>query len=121
MGPPDAHSLKAELERRLGELQGSLDDYFTKDEAQDLNSKLAAFKVRLDSLEEENETFKQSMSAMKQAIDDLQTATNLVTKKTWYRMGSGRLLSALKALATSKESREFALEAANKFLLEGPK
>jgi hypothetical protein len=36
-------------------------------------------------------------------------------------MSAGRLLSGLKSIAASKEAKELALEAAKKFLLEGPK
>jgi hypothetical protein len=77
--------------------------------------------AKVSELTSRAEGAEESIAVLTKAIDDLKDAAKLVNRGTWYRMSSGRLIAGLKSLATSKEAREFALEAAKKFLLEGPK
>lgn len=113
--------LRADLEQRLVQLGEELNGFFSKSEAEELSERLAAFSERLTELASKNQALEEAVNGLKRTVEDLQASVSVVNRGTWYRMSGGRLLSGLKAFATSKEVREFALDAAKKFLLEGPK
>lgn len=113
--------LRAHLEERLAQLDQDFDGFFTQEEASALTNRLDELAAKLSELQAKNDQLELDVSQLETAINDLKDATTLVNKGTWFRMTSGRLLSGLKALTSSQEAREFALEAAKKFLLEGPK
>lgn len=113
--------LRENLEEKLAQIDQDFDGFFTKEEASALIARLDELATKLSELKLKSDQLELDVSQLEKAIGDLKDATELVNKGTWYRMTSGRLLSGLKALASSKEAREFALEAAKKFLLEGPK
>ncbi|HQS41956.1 MAG TPA: hypothetical protein PKX42_17085 [Polaromonas sp.] len=113
--------LKAHVEERLANLGEELSGFFSREEANSLNEKLAEFSARLTDIAERNSELEEAMNVLKKTVSDLQEAASTINRGTWYRMAGGRLLTGLKVLGKSKEAREFALEAAKKFLLEGPK
>jgi hypothetical protein len=113
--------LRTQLDERLASLGEELTGFFTKSEAADLVERLATFEARLRSLSDQNADLHQAVETLSRVLSDLNEAAQSVNRGTWYRMAGGRLLGGLKALSKSKEAREFALEAAKKFLLEGPK
>jgi tetratricopeptide (TPR) repeat protein len=113
--------LRAQLDERLASLGEELEGFFSKEEAMELTSRLAVFEERLRTLSEKNADLNQAVQNLSKVIADLNEATNSINRGTWYRMAGGRLLGGMKVLSKSKEAREFALEAAKKFLLEGPK
>jgi predicted nuclease with TOPRIM domain len=113
--------LRKQLEEHLADLGQEANDFFTKDEAAQLEERLSAFSARLDELSAENDSLKDSVAGLKQTVSDLQGAVELLNRGTWLRMAAGRVLSGLKKVAASKGVQDFALEAAKKFLLPGPK
>lgn len=113
--------LRSNLEAAIDQMGINQEDFFTNSEAADLRNKLDQMASKVAELTSRAEGAEESIANLIKAINDLKEATTIVNRGTWYRMGSGRLISGLKSLATSKEAREFALEAAKKFLLEGPK
>lgn len=114
-------ALKADVDRRLAGMQGSLDEYFSAGEVSDLEERLSTFQTRIDQLAEKNAELEGAVGTLRKAVEDLKAAAPAVSRGTWLRMSAGRLLGGLRAIATSKEGREFALEAAKKLLLDGPK
>jgi septal ring factor EnvC (AmiA/AmiB activator) len=117
----EVSDLRAQLESRLADIGQELGQFFTREEAQQLRASLDAFEARLGELAAENSELRDSLGSLSQAIADLRGSAETLNKGTWIRMSAGRLISGLKSLAKSKEAREFALEAAKKVLLEGPK
>lgn len=113
--------LRTQLDKRLASLGEELSEFFTKSEARELSTRLAEFEQRLRDLAGENADLVQAVEGLKETIADLKEATQSINRGMWFRMAGGRLLGGLKSLSQSKEAREFALEAAKKFLLEGPK
>jgi hypothetical protein len=113
--------LRAQLDKRLASLDEELSEFFTKSEAEELSARLSEFEQRLQDLAGENADLVQAVEGLKVTIADLKDATQSINRGMWFRMAGGRLLGGLKSLSKSKEAREFALEAAKKFLLEGSK
>ncbi len=114
-------TFRQQVEARLEGMGDELNTFFTNEEAADLDVKLQAFAKKIDDLVKDNEELSEAVSNLRNTVADLQESMQVVDKGTWYRMSAGRMLSALKAVMTSKEARTLALEAARKFLLEGPK
>lgn len=113
--------LRAQLDERLASLGEEQAGYFTKAEAGELIERLNEFERRLNSLASENTELSGAVEILSKTIEDLKDAADSINRGTWFRMAGGRLLGGLKSLAKSKDARDFALEAAKKFLLEGPK
>ncbi len=113
--------LRDQLEAKISELDTDLEGFFTATEASAMSERLDELSRKLNELQNKNEKLELDLDHLNQVIIDLSSAASVLNKGTWYRMASGRLLSGLKSLAKSKEARELALEAAKKFLLEGPK
>jgi polyhydroxyalkanoate synthesis regulator phasin len=112
---------REEIDRRLAGMQTDLDGFFSSTEAEELAARLEALEVQLKDLSGSHSELEEAVVSLSKTVADLQSGLTAVNRGTWYRMGAGRLLAGLKGFATSKEGREFALEAAKKFLLEGPK
>ena len=113
--------LRAQVEQRISQFEQNLDEFFSIEEARTLQERLNELAEKITSLQDANMQMESDIDGLKKTIEDLKDASTVVNKGTWYRMASGRLLSGMKALAKSKEARELAVEAAKKFLLEGPK
>lgn len=113
--------LRERLDERLASLGEDLSGFFTKEEAQDLRNSLDLLTSRMNDLASRNESLAATLETLLKTISDLQETINTLNRGTWFRMAGGRLLTALKAIALSKEARDFALEAAKKFLLPSPK
>jgi hypothetical protein len=113
--------VRKQLEERMDELTENQEEFFSAAEAEKLKEKLQEFSSKLDAVSQTNEELKAAISNQKIKIDELIEAANSVNKGTWFRMAGSRLLSTAKAVVGSKEGREFALEAAKRVLLDGPK
>jgi uncharacterized phage infection (PIP) family protein YhgE len=113
--------LKTHVDERLANLGDQLNGFFSQDEANLLTEKLTVFSERLNTISSKNAELEEAVKVLRKTVEDLVEAASTVNRGTWYRMAGGRLLSGMKSLGKSKEAREFALEAAKKFLLEGPR
>lgn len=113
--------LRAQLDQRLASLGDELGGFFTRSEAASLSDRLSHFEQQLRDMAAKNSDLLQAVEVLSKTLADLKEATQSIDRGTWFRMAGGRLLGGLKTLSKSKEAREFALEAAKKFLLEGPK
>ncbi|MDT7836922.1 hypothetical protein [Aquabacterium sp. OR-4] len=113
--------VRKQLEERIDYLGEKQDDYFTREEATQLAERLNEFSNKLTELCPTNDELKSVISNLKAKLEVLAAATESVNKGTWLRMAGSRILKAAKAVMGSKEGREFALEAAKKVLLDGPK
>lgn len=114
-------AFRAQVESRLTEIGDDLGTFFTNAEAGELQARLDDFAARIDELVARNSELEVAVAGLRSTVLDLKESLQVVDKGTWYRMSAGRMLSGLKAIVTSKEARTLALEAARKFLLEGPK
>lgn len=114
-------ALREQLESQIAEVAGELEGFFSAAEAAAMSARLDELASKLNKLQANNEKLELDLEKLNKIIEDLSEAATVVNKSTWYRMASGRLLSGLKSLYQSREARELALEAAKKFLLEGPK
>lgn len=117
----EIQELKAQLDEKLASLAEEASGFFTQAEAMNLIDRLSEFEGRLKDLAEQNAELEQAVVKLSKTVTDLKEATHSVNRGTWFRMAGGRLLGGLKSLTKSKEVREFALEAAKKFLLDDPK
>lgn len=117
----ELQSVRKQLEDRIDLLAERQDEYFTRSESNQLAERLTEFAAKLDSISNENVEMRETVERLKLKLAELSAATQDVNKGTWLRMAGSRLLSATKAVIGSKEGREFALEAAKKVLLDGPK
>jgi hypothetical protein len=117
----EVSTLREQLEEHLADLGLEAHDFFTKDEAAELEERLNAFSAKLDELAAENDSLEDSVADLKKTVSDLQGAVELLNKGTWLRMAAGRVMSGIKKIAASKGVQDFALEAAKKLLLPGPK
>jgi methyl-accepting chemotaxis protein len=117
----ELQEIRKQLEERIDLLADRQEEFFTQHEATELSQKLSEFAMRLDELSRSNNELSETVTSLKSKLQELSGATQEVNKGTWLRMASSKLLSATKSILGSKEAREFALEAAKKVLLEGPK
>lgn len=113
--------LRDQIDKKLSSMEGELEGFFSSDEAKNMYDRLAEFEAKLSALAKTEEALSAAVEKLKGVVADLQSALSSVNRGTWFRMSGGRLLAWLKAVSTSKEGREFALEAAKQILLEGPK
>jgi len=112
---------REELELRISSMGEDMESFFTRTEAEELARKLANTIERLEKLQTTNEELAAATEKLVSTVAHLEQALAEVNKGTWFRMASGKLTSLAKSAMSSKEAREFALEAAKKILLEGPK
>jgi methyl-accepting chemotaxis protein len=117
----EVQQLREEVEQRLNLLGQALDSFFTREEAATLSAKLDVLNGELSRLSAENAALKEAAAQLEGTVSQLRAALEQVNRGTWFRMALGKLTSFTKSLFTSKEAREFALEAAKKIFLEGPK
>ncbi|WP_417912990.1 hypothetical protein, partial [Candidatus Electronema sp. TJ] len=95
----EVNMLRKQLEEHLAGLGQEANDFFTKDEAAQLEERLAAFSARLDELAAENDSLEYHVAGLKQTVSDLQGAVELLNKGTWLRMAAGRVLTGIKKVA----------------------
>ena len=112
---------REEVEARLNAMNEAMEGFFTKAEAESLAAKLSALDSRLEALAAENVELSETSTKLRATVEQLQSAIAEVNKATWFRMAAGKLTAFTKSVFTSKEGREFALEAAKQILLDGPK
>lgn len=117
----ELQDIRKQLEDRLDKLAEKQDEFFTREESDELISKLAKLSSQLAELLATNDELKQAVADMQAKLTELGSASENLNKATWYRMAGSRLLRVAKTVLGSKEGREFALEAAKKVLLEGPR
>jgi methyl-accepting chemotaxis protein len=117
----EVSTLRDQLEEHLADIGLMANDFFTKDEAAELEERLNAFSARLDEIAAKNDSLEYSVADLKRTVSDLQGAVELLNKGTWLRMAAGRVTSGIKKIAASKGIQDFALEAAKRLLLPGPK
>lgn len=117
----ELQEIRRQLEERFDILGEQQEDFFTRAEASQLADKLNEFVEKMATLARENAELSDVVNGLRGRIDELVQAVEEVNKGTWLRMAGSRLIGATKAIIGSKEAREFALEAAKKVLLEGPK
>ena len=95
--------------------------HFTASQAQELRTKLDELASELINLSEKTNEGERKLQEAKAAIDSLKVDLDKLPRGIWFRKAGGKTISILKSVVASKEAREFALDAAKKFFLEGPK
>jgi len=97
------------------------DAHFSADEAQIMRTRLDELSAKLHEVWEKSEAAEQRLKDAEKAIERIKEDLNIFPKGVWYRMAGNKILGAVQKAMGSTEGRQFALEAAKKFLLEGPK
>jgi len=110
-------SLNEKLEQHLNDD----DSHFSAEEASAIRVKLDELSAKLAEVCEKNAEYEKNLRDAKAEIQSIKADLELFPKGVWYRMAGGKDLSVIKKVVTSKEGRDFALEAAKKLLLEAPK
>ena len=109
------------LEERLQDAGEASDAAFSQSELAELRAKLDDLNSRLDDLSDKTTGITMRLADAHAEIEKLKSQAEQVPRGVWYRMANNKIVAILKSVATSKETREFALEAAKKYFLEGPK
>ncbi|CAD6873989.1 hypothetical protein [Methylomonas fluvii] len=94
--------------------------HFTREEADILREKIDGLTNKLAGNIEKTEVLERRLSEATSELEKLKSDLTDMPKGAWYRKASNKILSFIKAVSTSREGREFALEAAKKFLLPPP-
>lgn len=97
------------------------DAHFSEEEAKSLRERLDELSAKLREVWERSETTEQKLKEAKQEIDRIKSDISVFPKGVWYQVAGGKIVGAMKKVMGSAEGRQFALEAAKKFFLEGPK
>lgn len=114
-------ALREMLEAKFQEHENDLDLHFSADELVVLRTRLEQLDKRLETLTDRTDEMDQKLATAHEEIERLKADAANVPRGIWYRMASNKVVSIIKGVVTSKEGKAFALEAAKKFLLEGPK
>lgn len=97
------------------------DAHFSEEEAQSLRVRLDELSAKLREVWEKSETTEQKLKEAKQEIERIKNDIALFPKGVWYQVAGSKIVGAMKKVMGTAEGRQFALEAAKKFFLEGPK
>lgn len=106
------------------QVEGHIKDqhsHFTPEEISGLRSKLDELDARLKEVCDKNSEYEHSLREAHREIEKIKADLELFPKGVWYRVAGAKVLGLIKKVAGSQEGRELALEAAKKFLLDGPK
>jgi hypothetical protein len=113
------------LRKSLGEqIEKHITDesaHFSAEEASSIRFKLDELSAKLSEVSEKTTEQEKQLRDAQQELKALKQDLDVFPKGVWYRMAGSKVLNIIKKAAFSKEGRDFALEAAKKFLLEGPK
>ncbi|GBG14645.1 uncharacterized protein NMK_2244 [Novimethylophilus kurashikiensis] len=97
------------------------DSHFTENEAEALRTRLDELNEKLKQIWEKSEITAQKLKEAEQEIERIKNDIAIFPKGVWYQVAGSKLVSAVKKVMGSAEGRQFALETAKKFLLDGPK
>lgn len=97
------------------------DAHFSADEAKTMRDRLDELSAKLHELWERAEATENRIKEAEQTIERLKEDINIFPKGVWYRIAGNKILGAVQKVMGTTEGRQFALETAKKFLLEGPK
>lgn len=95
--------------------------HFTKEQADALRSRLDDLANELAGLTERTTESERRLVQANADIEAMKADIDRLPRGIWFRKAGAKTVSILKSVVTSKEGRDFALAAAKKFLLEGPK
>ena len=95
--------------------------HFSPDEVIEIRKKLDDLSSKLAEVTEKTAEQEKQLRDAQAELKTLKSDLDVFPKGVWYRMAGSKVLTIIKRAATSKEGRDFALEAAKKFLLDGPK
>lgn len=109
------------LEEQIEEHIQDKDAHFSEEEAKSLRERLDELSVKLQEVWEKSEATEQMLKDAKQEIERIKTDVSIFPKGVWYRVAGSKIVGAMKKVMGTSEGRQFALEAAQKFFLEGPK
>ena len=97
------------------------DAHFSAEEANELRQKLDELGARLQQLAEKNDANERRLDEARQELEKIKADVAIFPKGVWYRVAGSKVLGIVKKVAGTAEGRQFALEAAKKLFLEGPK
>lgn len=110
-------TISEQIEQHIGDEAA----HFSGEEMESIRTKLDDLSAKLAEVTEKTFEQEKQLRDAQAEIKNLKADLEVFPKGVWYRMAGSKVLNILKKAATSKEGREFALEAAKKFLIEGPK
>ncbi|MDC4227321.1 MAG: hypothetical protein MPW15_24535 [Candidatus Manganitrophus sp.] len=110
-------SLSEQIEKHIADESA----HFSSEEIASIRSSLDDISVKLAEISEKTAEQERQLLNAQNELKGLKADLEIFPKGVWYRMAGSKVLNILKKAATSKEGRNFVLEAAKKFLLEGPK
>lgn len=95
--------------------------HFSEEEANSLRARLDDLSARLHEVLQKSETTEYKLNEVKQEIDRIKNDIALFPKGVWYQVAGSKVVGVMKTVFGTAEGRQFALEAAKKFFLEGSK
>lgn len=97
------------------------DAHFSAQEASEMRDKLDELADRLQQLAEKNDAAERRLDEARQDLEKIKADLAIFPKGVWYRVAGSKVLNVFKKVTGTAEGRQFALEAAKKLFLEGPK
>lgn len=119
----DFVEFKEAIDKKLAEHIQDESMHFTRVEADELAEKLDLLAQRVNELEAKlgSSVNPNASEILVKDIETLKADANVLPKGAWYRKAGAKVLGFIKAVATSDEAKQLALEAARQALLPGPK
>ncbi|MGC4060120.1 MAG: hypothetical protein QM749_04415 [Aquabacterium sp.] len=113
---------KDAIDKKLAEHVQDETMHFTRLEADELAAKLDALIQRVCEMEARlgNDFNTDAAEVLVRDIETLKSDTEVLPKGAWYRKAGAKVIGFVKAVATSKEAKQLAYEAAKQALLPGP-
>ncbi len=113
------HIFKAEILASLEDTNSRLDAMFSENETSRLKTALDELLRRVEESEALTKKNSVDLDGLRDTIESLKASSSTFTKRVWYKSAVSKLIGGIKKVATTKEGREFALEAAKQILLPG--
>lgn len=114
---PEIDEIIENFHQKIDERVKDQESFFSSSEQAEILEKLNALQSRVEELESKYNFSAQGTAQIKSAIEKTQKDLPYYPKGIWYKTATSKIVSALKTAIKTKEVRDFALEAAKKFLL----
>ena len=115
----DLTKLKEQFFKNLGHHIKDEDRHFTKEEAQELTTRIDRLEEQLEEMASKQKKSETEIRNIKKTMNDAKSEANTLTKKRWIRVGGGKILNVLLSFGKSKEGQKLIGDFAGRLLGPG--
>jgi chromosome segregation ATPase len=108
--------LRQRVEEHIRDHVASPEDRFSKEEADDLRTKLGEMLQRFEELKERSELTDGQLRELQKQVETLSEDLRGFRKSTWYRTAFTKLFTFGKAVASTPEGQKLIVDAARKVI-----